>query len=340
VERWLHVLPVHVSREPPALNRIVHFGVGNFHRAHQAVYLDELADPDWTICGAGVMPQDAAMRDALVANDFEYDVVLGGERRTIRSIRDFVLDPDDIIERLADAATRIVSLTITEAGYVNWSPVFVLLTLALRRRRLAGLPAFTVLSCDNLESNGDVARAALGYIEGVTFPNSMVDRITPATPSAAAPVVAEAFSQWVIEDRFCNGRPPLERVGVQFVDDVRPYELMKIRLLNGGHQVVARLGDQRGYEFIHDAVGDAAIESTLREYWVSEAVPTLAPIDGVDFGAYCDTLVERFSNASIADTVARVKNVQDAVDAFLTPVIDANRARGRAAPIAESVSRL
>ena len=316
----LRVLPLRVGCKPHPLNRIAHFGVGNFHRAHQAAYVDDLHDDEWSICGLGVMPQDAAMRDALARRDFAYDLIEGGRQRTIRSIREFVLEPEAIVATLADPHTRIVTLTITEAGYVPGSPVFALLGNALRQRD----EPFTVLSCDNLEGNGDLTAALLGHPDGVDFPNCMVDRITPATPSPSAPVVCEAFRQWVIEDRFRAGRPRLEDVGVTFVDNVRPYELMKIRLLNGGHQVVAYFGERYGHAYIHDAVRDERVLDALHAYWRDEAIPTLAPIPGVDYDAYTATLLERFVNDTIADTVARIRGTVGAIDAFLGPVINAN----------------
>ncbi len=257
---------------------IVHFGVGGFHRAHQAMYIDQLLEQglarEWGICGVGVMPADLRMKNALSAQDGLYTLILqnsDGSRdvRVIGSILDYRYAPDDpeaVIELLAAPTTRIVSMTITEGGYnidnADEDSVFGLVTEALARRRARDITPPTIVSCDNIEGNGDVAREAFtGYAarvdpdlsdwmtEHVRFPNSMVDRITPVTTGDVVtalaeefdvedqwPVVTEPFTAWVLEDDFTDGRPPLEEVGVLMVDDVTPYELMKLRLLNASHQ--------------------------------------------------------------------------------------------------------
>ncbi|MEP9417424.1 mannitol dehydrogenase family protein [Gordonia sp. VNQ95] len=360
---------------------IVHFGVGGFHRAHQAMYLDRLLshDPSWGIRGVGVRPADARMRDALLPQDCMYTLTLkhpDGEVETsvIGSIVDYLYAPDDpeaVIEALASTATRIVSLTVTEGGY-NFSPatgefdaanpeivadlsgtrspttVFGLVTEALARRRDRGIDSFTVMSCDNIAGNGHVARATfLAYArlrdpalaewisEHTTFPNSMVDRITPATPPDLAdevvartgivdrwPVVAEPFTQWVLEDDFACGRPPLETVGVQVVDDVEPYELMKLRLLNAGHQALCYFAYLLGYRYVHDAAVDPDLRSLLRRYMTEEGKPTLAPLPDVDVDAYIDTLLERFANPAVADTIARLcQDSSNRIPKWLVPVI-------------------
>ena len=270
---------------------IVHFGVGGFHRSHQAMYLDRLMRDgkalDWGICGVGVLPSDRRMKNAMAAQDCLYTLVVKHsdgslEPQVIGSIMEYLFTPDDpeaVIEKLADEQTRIVSLTVTEGGY-NFhavtgefdasnpdvvhdvapatvpKTVFGLVTEALVRRRARDLPPFTVMSCDNIQGNGDAARksfvafAALrdpdlgAWVQQhVRFPNSMVDRITPVTTDEDKaelsrrfgiddqwPVVCEPFTQWVLEDDFGNGRPPWEDAGVQLVSDVEPYELMKLRL--------------------------------------------------------------------------------------------------------------
>jgi mannitol 2-dehydrogenase len=364
---------------------IAHIGVGGFHRAHQAMYVDRLLTdgaPDsrrWGICGIGVLPHDAHMRDALAAQDHLYTLVLRHpdgtqEARVIGSIVDYLLAPDDpraVIDRLSDPAIRIVSLTVTEGGYnidndtgsfdidhpdVRHdvaepevpTTVFGLVVSALERRRAAGIPPFTVVSCDNIQSNGDVARAAfsafaelrdpeLGAFVGqqVAFPNSMVDRITPATTDAdrtdvarrfgvadAWPVVCEPFTQWVLEDRFGDGRPAYEDAGVQLVGDVAPYERMKLRLLNAGHQGVAYFGRLAGHTYVHDAMADEVFAPFLLAYMHREAVPTLGDIPGVDLSAYCDELIERFSNPHVADTTARLAfDGSERIPKFLLPVV-------------------
>jgi mannitol 2-dehydrogenase len=364
---------------------IAHIGVGGFHRAHQAMYVDRLlasGTPEsrqWGICGIGVLPQDAHMRDALLAQDHLYTLVLRHpdgtqEARVIGSIVDYLLAPDDpraVVDRLADPAIRIVSLTVTEGGYNIDNDtgsfdidnpdvrhdvaepevpvtVFGLVVGALERRRAAGIPPFTVMSCDNIQSNGDVARAAFSAFaelrdpelaafvgKQVSFPNSMVDRITPATTDAdradvanrfgvadAWPVVCEPFTQWVLEDRFGQGRPAYAEAGVQIVDDVAPYERMKLRLLNAGHQGVAYFGRLAGYTYVHDAMADEVFAPFLLAYMHTEAIPTLGDIPGVDLSAYCDELIERFSNPHVADTLARLAyDGSERIPKFLLPVV-------------------
>jgi mannitol 2-dehydrogenase len=233
--------------------------------------------------------------------------------------------------------------------------VFGLVVEALARRRARGIPPFTVLSCDNVQGNGDVARAAFaGYAElrdpdlaawvreHVAFPNSMVDRITPATTEEDRaqlradvgvddgwPVVCEPYQQWVLEDVFCNGRPAWEQVGVQLVPDVRPYELMKLRLLNAGHQALGHLGQLAGYRYADEACSDPVLRAFLLAYMEQEATPTLEPVPGVDLAAYRQSLVERFSNVHVRDTLARLcTETSDRIPTFLLPVVRAQQAVG------------
>jgi mannitol 2-dehydrogenase len=376
-------VPVPRYARSPEQTGIVHFGVGGFHRAHQAVYLDQLMSEgkalDWGICGVGVLPSDRAMRDALQAQDHLYTVVLKHpdgrlEPRVIGSIMDYLFAPDDpeaVIERMADPRTRIVSLTVTEGGY-HVHPVtgafddrdpaiqadlvpgavpattFGLITEALVRRRARGIAPFTVLSCDNIQGNGSVARrmitafasardAELGewMEDAVAFPNCMVDRITPVTADSDRtvladrfgiedrwPVVCEPFTQWVLEDHFTQGRPEFEAVGVQIVEDVTPYELMKLRLLNAGHQVLCYLGYLAGYRYAHEAAADPAFVELLMGYWEHEGTPALLPVPGIDLVAYRHTLIERFANPSVADTLARLCfGSSDRIPKFLVPVL-------------------
>jgi mannitol 2-dehydrogenase len=348
---------------------IAHFGVGGFHRAHQAVYIDRLlergAAPGWGICGIGVMPADRRMRDVLRAQDGLYTLILehpDGTRdaRVIGSIVDYRYAPDDppaTIELLAAPTTRIVSMTITEGGYQVRDPgsVFGLIVEALDRRRGRGIAAPTIVSCDNVEHNGDVARRAViahaellrpgladWVAERVRFPCSMVDRITPVTtPEIVAgverdfgiadewPVVAEAFASWVLEDDFADGRPPLEEAGVLLVDDVGPYESMKLRLLNAGHQCLCYFAALSGYRMVHDAARDPLLVEFLLAYFDSEAVPTLRPVPGIDLGAYTRSLIERFANPGVGDTVARLcAYSSDRIPKWLLPVIRDNLRTG------------
>ena len=367
---------------------IVHIGVGNFHRAHMAVYLDRLfatgRDHDWAIVGAGIKSFDAAKRAALRDQDWLTTVVeLDPEKLSAQvtgSMVDFCeVDGAAIVARLADPAIRIVSLTITEGGYYVDAEtggfdaahpeivadaaapdapqtVFGLLIAGLKARRDAGVPPFTVLSCDNLPENGHVARAAVlglaGLIDGdlrdwidanVAFPGSMVDCITPATSAReiemvrdrfgiedAAPVACEPFRQWVMEDNFPEGRPRLEEVGVQFVPDVAPYETMKLRILNAGHAAIAYPGALLGHHFVHDDMADADIEHWLRALMTREVIPVLPPIPDTDYDAYLEMCVERFANPRVGDTVARLcLDGSNRQPKFVLPTIREALAQGR-----------
>jgi mannitol 2-dehydrogenase len=369
---------------------IVHFGVGGFHRAHQAMYLDRLlvlgAARQWGICGVGVMPADRRMRDVLTKQDCLYTLCVtepdgAWTVRVIGSIVEYLYAPDDpeaVIEKLAGADTRIVSLTITEGGYnisattrefdatepavaadlapgVIPTTTFGLVTEALARRKARGLAPFTIMSCDNIEGNGHVARTVFTAFarlrdpelaewisrEGA-FPNSMVDRITPVTTAEMTaqlgrrygiedgwPVVTEPFTQWVLEDAFTLGRPDFDRVGVQLVDDVAPYELMKLRLLNASHQALCYLGYLSGYRMVHEVAQDPVFERFLLRYMNNEAMPTLRPVPGIDLGEYRRTLIERFSNAAVGDTVARLcAESSDRIPKWLLPVVRSQLASG------------
>jgi mannitol 2-dehydrogenase len=355
---------------------IVHFGVGGFHRAHQAMYVDQLLEKgvakDWGICGVGVMPADRRMADVMAAQNGLYTLVAehadgSREPRVIGSIIDYLYAPDDpgaVVELLAAPSTRMVSLTITEGGYdIDHQPadgvsVFALVTDALALRRERGLPSPTIVSCDNIEGNGDVARQAFTahaerthpglsewMAEHTRFPNSMVDRITPVTSpdviealatefgvEDAWPVSAEPFTSWVLEDHFSDGRPPFEDVGVLLVDDVTPYELMKLRLLNAGHQALCYFAYLAGYRLVADAAGDPLFAKFLLEYMDSEATPTLLPVPGIDLPDFKRTAIERFANPGVRDTIVRLCfGSSDRIPKWLLPVIRENLRSG--API-------
>lgn len=369
---------------------IVHFGVGGFHRAHQAAYVDALLNRgkamDWGICGVGVMPSDEAMARALTPQQCRYTLVSKHpdgklEPRVIGSIVDYLYAPDDperVLETMTREQTRIVSLTITEGGYnfnqtthefiaedpgvvadlrpgATPSTVFGYVVEALDRRRRLGIAPFTVMSCDNIQSNGHVARAmftafaelrdpelAQWITEHVHFPDSMVDRITPATTDADReelhqelgiednwPVICEPFMQWVLEDDFSLGRPALEEVGVQLVEDVAPYELMKLRLLNASHQAIAYFGHLLGHQYAHEAATDPRLRNYARVYMDTEATPTLLPVPGVDLDEYKTELLERFANPGIRDTIARLcAESSDRIPKWVLPVIRHNLASG------------
>ena len=378
---------------------IVHFGVGNFHRSHQAMYVDRLLRlgkaREWGICGVGVLPIDAEMRDALRSQDCEYTLVErhpNGDSPATRigSIVDYLYAPDEldrVLERLADPATRIVSLTITEGGYnisdatgkfdvttpsivadakpgARPATVFGIIAAGLRLRRERGIPPFTVMSCDNVEGNGNVARSSFvafaGMFDGelaswigsqVSFPNCMVDRITPRTTEAdrlwvkerfgiddAWPVIGEGFVQWCLEDEFPLGRPEFELVGVQMVPDVRPYELMKLRLLNASHQAMAYFGLLKGQVYVEEAATDPQLVALMARYMDEEATPTLDPVPGVDLAAYKKELIERFANPYVRDTLARLAtDGSDRIPKFLVPVVREARAKGHAVPLSAAV---
>lgn len=391
---------------------IVHIGVGGFHRAHQAVVMDDLQSQggheSWGITGLGALVGDSRMRDALNQQDGLYTLAVkhpDGRRdnRVIGSIRDMIVAPEDpagAVELMADPATRIVSLTITEGGY-NFNQatglfdettpavahdlallrgeagqddglrsVFGLVVEALRLRRERGTAPFTVMSCDNIQGNGDTAalqfaafaelvdpELAVWIRESVPFPNSMVDRITPVTTDAdrenvladtgrvdAWPVVCEPFFQWVLEDRFVPnadgtpGRPAFEEAGVQLVEDVEPYELMKLRLLNASHQALCYPGRLAGLEYAHEVCSDPLYVSYLLAYMELEATPTLHPVPGIDLDDYRRTLIERFANPEIRDTLARLcAEASDRIPKWLVPVIRENLEAGRSVELSATI---
>jgi mannitol 2-dehydrogenase len=344
---------------------ILHIGVGNFHRAHQAVYLDDLfnlgLDRDWAIVGAGVRDSDEMMRTELFAQDLLTTVVeLGADQcaaRVTGSMIEFLdpAGPKAILERMRDPAIRIVSLTITEGGYfidpksqcfdamhpaivadaaniTSPRTAFGLILAGLMGRRAQGLMPFAVMSCDNVHNNGKVTENAVrGLAElvdpaladwvtaNVAFPSSMVDRITPRTSETqraflkeaygiidTRPVFCEPFRQWVIEDHFPAGRPALERVGVQFVGDVTAYELMKMRMLNGGHAAIAYPAALLDIEFVHQAMQDPLISGFLSKLLEDEIIPMVPPVEGVDLVTYKTLLEQRFANPQIGDTTRRL----------------------------------
>jgi len=362
LDRIAHRLRVPTYDRSALTPAIAHISVGGFSRAHQLVYLDELAErgnTDWGVVGIGL--HNSSMRDALAPQDNLYTVVerdADAERaRVVGSMIDYVYAPDAperVLDLLADERIRVVTMTVTGTAYRidpqtgefqpddearddltrpdRPSSVFGYLVEGLDRRRRAGLPPFTVLSCDNMQSNGAAARAAVvGYArlrdevlarwitDHVSFPSSMVDRITPTTSPEERdtiaktfgvddnwPVITEPFSQWFVEDAFCNGRPPLEEVGVHLVADVGHYELMKTRLLNASHCALGFLGQVAGLETIDEAVGDQVFHDYLDQLMGVEVIPLLPRPDGVDLAEYEATLLRRFANPAIGDRLARL----------------------------------
>lgn len=372
------------------VNGIVHIGVGGFHRSHQAYMMHQLiaknAPCEWGICGVGLREADRKMHTILKDQDYLYSLITrhpngGVENEIIGSITDFILAvdaPEKLIDQLASIHTKIVSLTITEGGY-NFNPasgafdfsnqdiqhdlkhpkhpksVFGYLMAALKRRMESGMKSFTILSCDNIQHNGEVARKMfLSFAkrldenlyewvkENTCFPNTMVDRITPVTTQEDIdyiqkefdyvdrwPVSCEPFIQWVVEDQFSDGRPDLQQVGVQFVADVKPYEKMKLRLLNAGHSVLGIPGAIHGHPTINACMEDEVFSKFMRGFMDLEATPTLDPVEGIDLTAYKNSLEERFSNPNIKDSVARICSESSAkLPTFLFETIEDNLRNG------------
>jgi mannitol 2-dehydrogenase len=344
---------------------IVHIGLGNFHRAHQAWYLHRLFDAglchDWAILGAGVRPADAAQRERLKQQDYLTTLIeldpSGRSAEICGSMIGFVpvaADNAALIARMSEPDIRIVSLTVTEGGYYidpagggfdAGHPDMVhdarspdrpktacgAMIAALRLRRDRGLPAFAGLSCDNLQHNGAILKRTVVELarlsdpaladwitDNSSFPNSMVDCIVPATGpkeldlvrsfgiNDASPVTHENFRQWVIEDDFCAGRPDWDKVGATFVADVADYEKMKLRILNGGHQIIAIPGELLGIETIAGAIGNPSIRDFLTKTITEEVAPSVEPVTDMEPLQYLELIKGRFSNSEIHDTTRRV----------------------------------
>jgi mannitol 2-dehydrogenase len=362
---------------------IVHIGLGGFHRSHFARYAHDLMEIDpqalnWGIAGSGLRESDGPLLRALERQDGLYTLVERGADGETRSVIGSIVGVIDasastsvLLEAIAQPQIRIVSITVSEAGY-HLDPATKNLALdapavrhdideprqprtmpgvvveALRQRRDLGMAAFSALSCDNIQHNGRVLRDAVLMLaeqtdaglaawiaEHARFPNSMVDRITPAPTageiaafcaeagiSDAAAVFSESFRQWVIEDDFAAGRPDWSRVGAQFVRDVAPYEAMKLRLLNASHLAIAGLGALCGHETVAQTMHDAPIRRYMRRLMDEEIGPLLAPVPGIDLARYKATLIARFANPAIRDTVRRI-NTDAPVNLLLDPLRDA-----------------
>jgi mannitol 2-dehydrogenase len=344
--------------------RIVHVGVGGFHRAHLALYAHLLATAggEWGIVGLGLLERDAEMAGALGAQDHLYTLIEKGNgepsAQVIGSIIGFVHAPDGhdaaVAELVAAPTTSILSLTVTESGYAEPSAAGerttfdrVAAALAVRRDRATG--PLTILSCDNLPGNGDAARtatlAAAARVDAAlpawvqehcSFPNSMVDRITPVTSdddrnwlrdSAGIedrwPVVAEPFLQWVAEDEFAGGRPPFEDAGVLFTDRIHDWEQYKLRMLNAGHSCMAYLSALAGITFVHEAMAMPPVRTFLEDLLQHEAIPTLAEIPGHPREHYAASVLERFANSGVRDQIARLCIDGSAkFPTFLVPTIE------------------
>lgn len=326
-EATLDRLPAWVERPRgrPA-PRVVHLGIGAFHRAHQAAIFDTLG---WGVTAASL--RSPAVRDAMAPQDWLYSLVVGDTVRLIGAVREVLLAGDAIVERLAAPETDLVTLTVTEKGYLPGGRAAELLARGLALRQARGLPAFTAISCDNLAGNGARLReAVLAASDGAVrdwiaekgaFPQTMVDRIVPATGEAdiaalarriglvdRATVRTEPFTQWVIEDAFAGPRPDFEAAGVQIARDVAPWEEAKLRLLNGAHSAIAYLGGLAGIEFVHEFVADEDGRRFVEALW-DEAEATLAPPPRLDLAGYRAALMRRFANDALGH-----RNVQIAQD--------------------------
>ncbi len=357
-------LPVPTYHRGLLVPRMLHIGVGGFHRAHFAAYTDELLSKgtsDWCIHGVGLTPGDERMAATMRAQDGLYTLIARGandeEARVVGSITDYFHAPDGtaaLCRRAAEHDYRVVSLTVTENGYHytgddrhldvdhpaiardlrspdNPTTAVGVLVRIAQLRLEAGRALPTFLSCDNIPHNGStLRRIVLSYARAVDpdvavelersgrFPNSMVDRITPATTEAdreyvtdrwgvadAWPVVCEDFRQWYVEDDFAEGRPDWSEVGAVFVSDVTPFEQMKIRLLNGSHSALAYLSYLMGFRNVDKAMADDEVRTFVRRY-MTEIEPTVGVVPGVDLGEYQAQLVERFANPAVSDQVIRL----------------------------------
>ncbi|RYH64895.1 MAG: mannitol dehydrogenase family protein [Alcaligenaceae bacterium] len=346
---------------------IVHIGVGNFHRAHQEFYTNQvLENPGqlrWGICGVALLPSDEALVQKLRGQNCVYTLTVCGrdghdEVYRIGSLTDIIWGIDEpvaVMDKIADPVIRIITLTITEGGYnmdkaTNTfrleheavqhdliqphqpKTVFGFVAEGLRKRMAAGHEGLTILSCDNLQHNGNTTRTAFtSFIEAqdkalahwvkshVTFPNSMVDRITPATlpedvvrltaksgVDDTVPVYCEDFIQWVIEDNFIAGRPQWQRVGVEFTDDVTAYETMKLSLLNASHTLLSYPAFLAGYRNVDDAMQDTDFVQLLRDFMDIDITPYVPVPGNTDLAQYKQTLIERFANRSVSDQLSRL----------------------------------
>jgi len=388
------------SSSPAECLRLLHLGLGSFHRAHQAVYLHRLlesGDARWRCAGANLRGDMADLLAALQRQGGAYTLETVSpqgvrELEKITAITE-VVSWEPTLARVvalgADPDTRIVSFTVTEAGYAldpagrldlahpdvksdlagtTLATIYGVAAAILRARRAADAGPFTFLNCDNLRHNGDHFRAnlvaflqaandaeLLAWFEANTScPNAMVDRITPRpTPAVMAdiraragwddqaPLMAESFIQWVIEDRFAGGRPEWEKVGVEMTHDVQPYEEAKIRILNASHSAIAWAGTLKGLNFIHEGTRDAAIRSIAHDYVTDDVIPCLArpgQESPVDLARYRDVVLDRFGNDAIADTNQRVAADGFAkIPGFIAPTIRERLSRGESIA---SVARL
>ena len=385
---FLSQLPTDLQLPPKkgkASSAVLHFGVGGFHRSHQALYFQQLLQKDadkyesWTIIGANILPQDKIFVDKMRRQDFLYTLKSTSfegrqEVRVMSILQNILFGPDEaaqIIDRIASSDTKLISFTITEGGYMTDEAtgafdaqhpdilhdltgegvpktIFGYLARGLARRKEAGEKELTLLSCDNIQENGLVLKKALlsflelydkklkAYVQNwLTFPSCMVDRITPVVTQSDREqfeaqmgyrddglVISEDFCQWIIEEPVGPYFPALNQVGVMMVADVKPYEKMKLRVLNGGHSLVGLLGKALGYTYIHEAVKDELISQVFDRYVNQEVIPGLDPIEGVSFADYARSVKSRFGNELIKDDTDRIISYSSAkLPKFILPVM-------------------
>lgn len=357
---------------------IVHFGLGAFTRAHQAIYSDAVmsaGDKDWMIIGISMRSDTVAQQ--LNPQDGLYHIAIqSGEDvryhlgQSIRRIWVAPQNPKDVIAACADQQIKIISFTITEKGYcrnaeghLDWERVdgsiYPLLIAALRIRKDGGSRGVTLLSCDNLSHNGALLSSLMReyiaakapdlldwFAENCTCPSSMVDRIVPATTEAEIEaaqnslgfrdeglVVTEPFSQWVIEDDFANGRPCWERAGAQIVQDIMPYEMAKLRMLNGAHSLLAYCGLKAGYDYVHEAIADPSLRALTVTLMRDEAIPVIMPIKDMDLNLYADDLIKRFENPALNHRLSQIAmDGSQKIPQRWLATLAAHQAQGRQCP--------
>lgn len=366
---------------------ILHMSVGGFHRAHQAVYMDDYLNTraeNWMIAGVGLLPQDDAHVKSMEAQDSLYAVLERSPNKdnvrivgSIQSMLHAPSNPARVIAQIANPEIKIVSLTITEKGYCyneqrdldlnhplvkkdlsspeNPSTALSYLTQGLIARKAQNAGPVTIMCCDNLPGNGHLTKHILlqfareinkdiaSWIEdNVSFPNAMVDRITPVTTDEVRsilsqtyglqdqwPVVCEGFRQWVLEDDFRAGRPAFETVGVQLVKDVDPYEKMKVRLLNGSHSALSYTSYLIGHRDVDQAMADPLVSNFVRSYMDHDITPSVPNVPGINLDDYKDILIDRFSNPSIRDQVQRLaEDGSQKIRNAIVPPLEHQLARG------------
>jgi fructuronate reductase len=342
---------------PAAPVRLVHLGLGAFHRAHQA-WWTAAVDPEneWGI--AAFSGRSAGAAQVLARQDGLFTLVERGPERDRPQVVPSIVEAidgarvDRLAELIAAETTVAVTMTVTEAGYgLQPGTPLARLVVALRARYRAGGAPIAIVPCDNLPDNGAVVRAALleladaelaGWIESsVGFVSTSVDRITPRLADADldiaerlggladhAPVITEPFRDWTLSGTFSAGRPPWELAGAKFVDDIGPYEKRKLWLLNGAHSLLAALGQVRGHELVAQAITDPVCREAVIEFWAEGR----RAIDDESLGldAYCAALLERFENPRIRHELAQIAlDAETKLRLRIVPVARAERAAGR-----------